>query len=96
MSIYEIVYHGLVAIIVIWSMCIILNSIFNKRNNNTLTYYHFNVREAALCVQCETIFCRRMYKQCPSCANESIYIIGTAFKTNDVCPHVKKQGEMMQ
>jgi hypothetical protein len=93
MSTFEII---LILLLMVWAVYMTVYHFYKKPDEKILIHSYFNVREAALCVQCETIFCRRVYKQCPACASESVYIVGTAFKTNDVHPHVKKQGEMIQ
>jgi len=44
---------------------------------------HFPLKEAALCVQCETVFSQRFHVMCPECGSSSVYIVNLAFQNKE-------------
>jgi len=43
---------------------------------------YFKLKDAALCIQCETIFSRENFKQCPGCGSEAIFVVNMALQTD--------------
>lgn len=69
-------------------------------NNPVIVFNsYFNIKHAILCVDCETVFSRKAYQQCPRCGSKSLFTINYTFETEPIWNHTKpkkKEGVILQ
>ncbi len=89
---------GSLVICVLYKMYQSLCGVFHptKPEEVIIVHSHFNIKNAVMCVNCETVFSRKSYKNCPDCTSDQTYIVGLALKTNEVCEHIKMKGVTLQ
>ena len=67
-------------------------------NSTIVINSYFKIKQAVLCINCDTIFSREAYTQCPRCASKCLFAVTCTFEKEPIWKHTiqKPEGVTLQ
>jgi hypothetical protein len=93
-EVIKIIVLGIILIVILYVIAEKImnhNDTSNREEEFVIIHSYFNIKNAMMCINCETVFSRQNNKQCPACGSESGYQLHLAVKSD-----IERQNTVMK